>query len=106
MGKLHPLGEMTLDRLGLGGQGVVSATLEQPILAAMELLRDRGISAIAVTEESGQLAGNFSAADLKVEQAGWGNIINLSVKCVVINLLCNRSSSLGISSCENVIPLL
>jgi hypothetical protein len=33
----------------------------------MQLLQDQGISAVALTHPEGQLAGNFSAADLKVQ---------------------------------------
>lgn len=65
MGKLVPLGAMTLEKLGLGQQGAVQIGLDASIVDAMDAIKSKGISAVAVTETNGQLAGNFSAADLR-----------------------------------------
>lgn len=39
--------------------------MDSSILEAMDAIKTKGISAVALTGPEGQLAGNFSAADLR-----------------------------------------
>jgi CBS domain-containing protein len=67
MGHCKEVGELDTDKLGLGKEKVVSVDKTTKVLDAMIKIRDTGVSAVAVVDESegGKLCGNFSATDLK-----------------------------------------
>ncbi|KAL6069930.1 CBS domain-containing protein [Balamuthia mandrillaris] len=68
MGKLKGMGEKTCKQLfGLDGQREVFTVSKNgsSLLDALKMLKEKGVSALAVVEEDGTLAGNFSASDLK-----------------------------------------
>jgi len=63
-GDLKAMGEKTLDQLYLGQETPISVKRNHSVLKALHSLKS-GISAIAVVEEDGKLAGNFSATNLE-----------------------------------------
>lgn len=64
-GKLKTMGEMTASNLGLGKNKPVTVQKEiHTVLQAFQLIQKENVSALAVIEEDGKLAGNFSATDL------------------------------------------
>lgn len=64
---LGALGDATVSELGFvsGTSGVVTVRPETPALDAMVMMEDRGISAVAVTNASGAIIGNFSVSELR-----------------------------------------
>ena len=67
MDNLGALGEATVTQLGFvtGTTGVVTVRPETPALDAMVMMEDRGISAVAVTNNAGAIIGNFSVSELR-----------------------------------------
>lgn len=65
-GQLGALGTRTVADAGWTSRGpVISVPPETAALAALALMRDRGISGVAVVDASGRLVGNFSVSDLR-----------------------------------------
>lgn len=63
-GDLKAMGEKTMDQLFLGQETPISVKRHSTVLKALHSLKG-GISAIAIVEEDGKLAGNFSASNLQ-----------------------------------------
>lgn len=64
-GKLKVMGEKSLRELGLGQGGLVTAPLTDKVLSLIRKLDQNSVSAIGLTDEKGELAGNFSITDLR-----------------------------------------
>eukprot|EP01090_Pellita_catalonica_P012869 TRINITY_DN290_c0_g1_i1.p1 TRINITY_DN290_c0_g1~~TRINITY_DN290_c0_g1_i1.p1 ORF type:complete len:320 (+),score=59.25 TRINITY_DN290_c0_g1_i1:98-1057(+) len=65
-GKCKQYGDLTAKEVGLGQQSkVITVKLSDTVLSALTKINKQGVSAVAVVNDDGQLAGNFSATDLK-----------------------------------------
>lgn len=64
-GHLKEIGHKTIGQLGLGTGGVVSSPLHDSVFKVLHALRTGDVSAVALVNDTGKLAGNFSATDLK-----------------------------------------
>ena len=63
---LGALGGRTVAEAGWTGRGaVIAVTPETSALAALALMREQGISGVAVVDAHGRLVGNFSVSDLR-----------------------------------------
>ena len=64
---LGTLGGRTVAEAGWTGRGsVIGVTPETSALAALALMRQHGVSGVAVVDAHGRLVGNFSVSDLRV----------------------------------------
>lgn len=63
--KLGELANQTAEQLGWASKPLIGVQPEQPAIAAMELMVDHGISAVAVMSNDGKLIGNFSVSELR-----------------------------------------
>ena len=64
-GELKHVGKKTVKELGLSNKTVVTVNIHDCVLAAIEVIVDRSISCVGVTDSAGKLAGNLSASDCK-----------------------------------------
>jgi len=64
-GHFKAVGEKTLKELGLGVSGIFTAHRRETLYNVLQTMQKNLISAVALTEPDGKLAGNFSATDLK-----------------------------------------
>jgi CBS domain-containing protein len=65
-GKLKNMGEITLDKLGLGLAKPVCIKSSHSVLYILQHMMKEGVSCVALTNgESGRLEANFSASDLR-----------------------------------------
>jgi CBS domain-containing protein len=64
-GDLKQVGERKFKDLGLGVTPVTSVKESDTVLTALHKLDAKNFSALAVTDDSGRLTGNFSASDLR-----------------------------------------
>jgi 5'-AMP-activated protein kinase regulatory gamma subunit len=65
VGELKNLGEKTLQELGLGGEVPTTVKTTDSVLRTIHLLEHNAVSAAALVEKDGKLAGNFSASVLR-----------------------------------------
>jgi len=59
-------GSLSIKRTNLGLQTVVSVNQSEKVTKALELIKEKKVSAVAVVDDNGVLVGNFSATDLKL----------------------------------------
>jgi CBS domain-containing protein len=64
-------GSLSIKRTNLGLQNVVAVDQNEKVTKALELIKEKKVSAVAIVDESGVLVGNFSASDLKL--LGYGS---------------------------------
>jgi CBS domain-containing protein len=59
-------GSLSIKQTHLGVQKVISVTVKDRVSKALEEIKEKKVSAVAVVDETGVLVGNFSATDLKL----------------------------------------
>lgn len=62
-GDMKTLGNKTISELGLTPKPITSVNLHDSVLAAINLINEKGYSGIGVINDKGVLSGNFSASD-------------------------------------------
>lgn len=65
MDKLGSLADQTAEQLGWANKPLIGVTPERPAIDAMELMVEKGISAVAVLGQNDKLIGNFSVSELR-----------------------------------------
>lgn len=63
--KLGSLADQTAEQLGWANKPLIGVTPERPAIDAMELMVQKGISAVAVLGHNDKLIGNFSVSELR-----------------------------------------
>jgi len=63
-GAMEDMASLTVNQLGLSNKPVISINLEDTVLAAVDVLNEKGVSALAVISDTGRLVGNYSASDV------------------------------------------
>jgi CBS domain-containing protein len=64
MGNIKVIGAKTAKELGLGAAKPITVNKNDNVLKVLDTLQKNSISAVALVEDDGKLAGNFSASDL------------------------------------------
>ncbi len=63
--KLGSLSQLTAQDLGWANKPLIGVTPEKPAIEAMQLMVEKGISAVAVLGRNDKLIGNFSVSELR-----------------------------------------
>jgi len=64
-------GSLSIKRTNLGLQTVIAVNENEKVTKALEVIKEKKVSAVAIVDDAGVLVGNFSATDLKL--LGYGS---------------------------------
>lgn len=70
MDELGSFADQTAEQLGWANKPLIGVSPERPAIDAMELMVEKGISAVAVLGRNDKLIGNFSVSELRYDASG------------------------------------